>query len=395
MTVNILGKISPREFLDQYWQKKPVLISQALPGFQSPVSANELAGLSLEADVESRIILEHDTSWELIQGPFSEENYTKLPENHWTLLVQAVNHWIPEIHDLLRYFNFIPDWRLDDIMISYATDGGNVGPHFDQYDVFLLQAAGKRHWQVGPIYDETSPTVAGTPLHILEAFQAEQDFILEPGDMLYLPPGVGHHGVAQGECITISIGFRAPSHSEILMHFTDFIADQLPASLRYEDRDLSPPEHPSDIDEATLDRLQNIISLYGKDREQLAQWFGQYMTQPKYEYEYEAYEEEYDALDMSWHEMQTSFNKMTLEVSMNARVASHVRSNHLLFFANGKHYKINGTEEKQLIQQLCSIKYLTFNQWSTVNNSHCQTLIQRLLSEQVLTPALHLSPDIS
>ena len=183
MTINILGnplgsslgKLAPQDFLDKYWQKKSLLIPKAFPDFKSPITADELAGLSLEEEVESRIILEHgNTPWELRQGPFSEDSYSALPDSHWTLLVQAVNHWVPEVQELLKHFNFIPSWRFDDIMISYATDGGSVGPHYDQYDVFLLQAEGKRHWQVGPVYNEQAPTLSGTPLHILSEFESRR-----------------------------------------------------------------------------------------------------------------------------------------------------------------------------------------------------------------------------
>ena len=375
---NALGKTTPQDFLDKYWQKKPLFIPKAFPDFKSPITADELAGLSLEEEVESRIILEHgNTPWELRQGPFSEDSYSTLPDNHWTLLVQAVNHWVPEVQALLKHFNFIPNWRLDDIMISYATDGGNVGPHYDQYDVFLLQAEGKRHWQVGPVYNEQAPTVSGTPLHILSEFTVEEEYILEPGDMLYLPPGVGHHGIAQGECMTISIGFRAPSHSEILMQFTDFIADQLPAHLRYSDPDLSLPATAADINDETLDRLQEIITHYTSNRQLLSEWFGQYITQTKYE-------ENDDSDDMEWQEIIAQLNGVALEVNSAARIASRSVDNQVLFFANGKQYRITTEREKQFVQQLCSDNYLPFNVWSSASDQNSQTLILRLLETQVL-----------
>ena len=166
-------------------RKKPLLIRQAIPDFSAPISADELAGLSLEEEVESRLILEQgETPWELRHGPFTEEAFRLLPESHWTLLVQAVDHWVPEVHELLEYFRFLPSWRLEDIMISYATDGGNVGPHYDQFDVFLIQAEGKRRWQIGPVYDDQTPMVENTPLHILSGFDVLEDYVLEPGDLL-------------------------------------------------------------------------------------------------------------------------------------------------------------------------------------------------------------------
>jgi 50S ribosomal protein L16 3-hydroxylase len=211
MPLEQLGDMPIETFLRDYWQKKPLLIRQAYPGFELPIDGDELAGLALEEEVESRIVLEHGkTPWELRHGPFDEQTFSQLPESHWTLLVQAVDQWVPEIHELLQDFQFIPGWRLDDIMISYASDKGSVGPHFDYYDVFLLQGMGKRRWRIGQHCDSGSELVEGTPLKLLRNFETTDEWVLEPGDMLYIPPGIAHWGIAEGECITCSIGFRAP-----------------------------------------------------------------------------------------------------------------------------------------------------------------------------------------
>ena len=201
---SILGQTSASEFLQQYWQKRPLLIRDALPEYESPISQDELAGLSLETEVASRIVEESgaDGPWSVQHGPFEEDDFQDMPEKDWTLLVQGVDLWVPEVKELLKRFDFLPAWRLDDIMISYACEGGSVGPHFDQYDVFLLQVEGQRCWQVGEECGAGTPLLEGAELQIIEDFQPVQEWVLNPGDMLYLPPGVGHWGVAESECLT-------------------------------------------------------------------------------------------------------------------------------------------------------------------------------------------------
>lgn len=281
--MNIPGGLSAEVFLRDYWQKKPLVIRQAFPGFASPVSADELAGLACEDAVESRIVIEDDNGkpWQLHNGPFPPERFEQLPESHWTLLVQGLDHWVPEAADLLEAFRFVPNWRLDDIMASYAPVGGSVGPHFDQYDVFLLQAEGHRCWQFGGQCDETSPRVEGTPLRILKGWQGEETVTLAPGDMLYLPPGIGHHGVAEDDCITLSIGFRTPSVDDVLTGFTDFLCSQPAAAVHVTDSDLRCPENPGAIAPDIIGKLEDIVLNQLKDQRQLALWFGQFSTAPK------------------------------------------------------------------------------------------------------------------
>ncbi|MDK8464145.1 cupin domain-containing protein [Marinobacter sp. SS13-12] len=277
------GGMPADEFLRNYWQKKPLVIRQAFPGFECPVSADELAGLACEEAVESRIVIENDNGkpWQLHNGPFEPERFSKLPESHWTLLVQGLDHWVPDISDLLDEFRFVPNWRLDDIMASYAPKGGSVGPHYDQYDVFLLQAQGHRRWTFGGHCDHTSPRVDGTPLRILSSWDGEETVTLAPGDMLYLPPGIGHHGVAEDDCITLSVGFRAPTIDDVLTGFTDFLCSQSDASKHLNDPDLQVQNNPGAIAPAVIDRLDHVIREKLTDRRQLALWFGQYSTLPK------------------------------------------------------------------------------------------------------------------
>ncbi|WP_341582131.1 cupin domain-containing protein [Marinobacter metalliresistant] len=281
--MDMLGGLTPSEFLRDYWQKKPLVIRQAFPGFRCPVSADELAGLACEEGVESRIVIENDDGkpWQLHNGPFSPDRFSALPEQDWTLLVQGLDHWVPDIADLLEHFRFIPNWRLDDIMASYAPKGGSVGPHYDQYDVFLLQAQGHRRWTFGGHCDHASPQVEGTPLRILSSWDGEETVTLSPGDMLYLPPGIGHHGIAEDDCITLSVGFRAPTIDDILTGFTDFLASQSDTSEHLNDPDLQVQDNPGTIRPNVVDRLEGVIREKLGDRRQLTLWFGQYSTAPK------------------------------------------------------------------------------------------------------------------
>lgn len=277
------GGLSAEDFLRENWQKKPRVIRQAFPGFQCPVSADELAGLACEEAVESRIVIESENGkpWQLHNGPFQPERFSELPETHWTLLVQGLDHWVPDIADLLDEFRFVPNWRLDDIMASYAPKGGSVGPHFDQYDVFLLQAEGQRTWQFGGRCDQTSPRVDGTPLRILKDWTPDETVTLNPGDMLYLPPGIGHHGIADNDCITLSIGFRAPTIDDLLTGFTDFLCSRSDAGEHLPDPDLRVQSNPGTISPDVINRLDRIMREKLQDRRQLALWFGQYSTTPK------------------------------------------------------------------------------------------------------------------
>lgn len=288
----MLGGMSAADFLRDYWQHQPLLIRGAFPDFESPLDANDLAGLACEDNVEARLIEAHgqDDSgasqpWKVSHGPFDEATFARLPERDWTLLVQAVDHYVPEVAELFEQFSFLPRWRLDDIMISYAPPGGSVGPHTDHYDVFLLQASGQRRWQLGGKAADDAPIMTGIDLRILETFEvkADQDWVLEPGDMLYLPPGHAHHGVSQSDdCLTISVGFRAPSADEAITSFADYLGEQLPASLRYSDVGMAVSNDPGELDDAAVARMRALILDNLDDPIQLAQWFGRVMTQTKY-----------------------------------------------------------------------------------------------------------------
>ncbi|WPC03239.1 cupin domain-containing protein [Pseudomonas benzenivorans] len=281
--LQMLGGLTAREFLRDYWQKKPLLVRQAIPDFESPISPDELAGLALEEEVESRLVIEHgERPWELRRGPFAEDAFATLPERDWTLLVQAVDQFVPEVAELLEHFKFLPKWRIDDLMISFAAPGGGVGPHFDNYDVFLLQAHGKRRWQIGQRCDSDSPLLDHADLKILAEFEQTEEWVLEPGDMLYLPPLLAHCGTAEDDCMTYSVGFRAPSAAEVLTHFTDFLGQFLPDEERYSDADAEPTSDPHQIQRDALDRLKALLNEHMGDERLLMTWFGQFMTEPRY-----------------------------------------------------------------------------------------------------------------
>ncbi len=281
---NLLGNLAPAEFLARYWQKKPLLIRNALPGFESPLSPNELAGLACEPDVQSRMILEEggEYAWELREGPFEAETFMELPESHWTLLVQEVDRLIPEVHDLLETVQFLPHWRIDDIMISYAPEHGNVGAHVDNYDVFLLQGYGQREWNISrtPVPPEEEEWIEDLDVRILSDFTADRTWELNPGDVLYLPPRIPHHGIALNDCMTYSIGCRAATHRKLLLGWMEYLAGTLDENTRYSDSDLSPRKNPGRITSEDIGRVRSIIDKMIDSSDELDRWFGEFVTQP-------------------------------------------------------------------------------------------------------------------
>ncbi len=280
-----LGGRTAAEFLSQYWQKRPLLIRNAFPGWQNPLTPEELAGLALEPDVQSRIVREtHGTPpWEQRSGPFDEADFTTLPETDWTLLVQGVNHHIPEVAALLERFRFIPNWRLDDIMVSYAAPGGSVGPHTDRYDVFLIQGYGRRRWSIAPPGPVT--LIDGIELQVIDGFVPTMEWELEPGDMLYLPPDVPHHGVALDACMTYSVGFRAPTDQELMAAFFEHAVASADPDARYHDPDLTPPASPGRISPDALSAIRAAIRRAVADDRALDHWFGAHITTPVVETE--------------------------------------------------------------------------------------------------------------
>lgn len=292
------------QFLSEYWQKKPLLIRGLFKDFKDPLSAEELAGLACESLVESRLIEGNVTlgtkdagitettetiespaitaKLSLTHGPIDESYFPTLPEHDWTVLVQAVDQWVPEVAQLRDCFNFLPSWRIEDVMISFAAPGGTVGPHFDYYDVFLLQGSGSRHWRLGERCTGETRCSNQAGLSLLPEFETLEDFDLQAGDVLYLPPRYAHWGTATDAGLCYSIGLRSPSLAEMLEGFSDALIARSSPMLRFEDPAPAIPDHPAEIRPATLDRAFASILDSVSNRDAFNRWFGCQVTQPRY-----------------------------------------------------------------------------------------------------------------
>ena len=260
------------------------MVRQALADFECPISAEELAGFALEEHIQSRLVIEENGQWDVEHGPFSEDTFQDLPESGWSLLVQGVDHFIPEIAVLLEQFDFIPAWRIDDIMISFAPDGGSVGPHIDNYDVFLIQGTGKRQWSINENRSAKNQKASGKSEHnVIDNFTATSEWLLEAGDMLYLPPGIAHHGVASGPGMTISIGFRAPLQSELWDAFL-YRRHQDGKDSFFSDPELELQQSRGEILNSSIDAIRQHMQSAVLDEQYFRQWFGQHITEnPPYE----------------------------------------------------------------------------------------------------------------
>lgn len=340
--MDILGGISKEQFLKEYWQKKPLLIRQAYPGFEPLIPADELAGMSLEEEIESRIILENgpDSPWQLLSGPFEEDTFGTLPKDKWTLLIQGVDQWVPEAADLLQDFNFIPNWRIDDLMISFATDGGSVGPHYDQYDVFLLQAEGQREWRIGQMCSEHDEFLKETKLRLLAKFEETDRWVLEPGDMLYLPPRLAHYGISQGNGQTYSIGFRAPSQSELMHSLVDQIDASSDEDQRYGDPDLAMQEHCGEINEAALQQVREFMIKALADPILLSDTIGKLMTEAKYPQE-RPEDDEKDSSTYLASDLKYDLQVIDIQRELHSRFAFNSSQGNHSFYAGGKVHTIS------------------------------------------------------
>ena len=324
---SLLGGLSAQQFLDEYWQQKPLLIRQAFPNFESPLSPEEFAGLSCDTNAPSRILVEKglESPWQALYGPFDDETFASLPETHWTLLINDVDRYYPELRDdIVEPFRFIPDWRLDDLMISFAVEGGSVGPHTDEYDVFLLQAYGQRRWQIADYSYTDDDLIPNIDLRILKSFDAEQEWVLNPGDMLYLPPNIIHHGVAVNDCMTYSIGFRAPSQQDLLGAYIDDCSSQPSAKQRYHDPKRPLQNNSGEIDRNSLDQLSQLLKAgLQNDPQFIDQVIGKHLTEIKGdEPEYSEAEEHY-------------ISGQAYERSTSSRFAYVIYPDKVNFFANG------------------------------------------------------------
>jgi 50S ribosomal protein L16 3-hydroxylase len=278
----LLGGLTPATFMKRHWQKKPLLVRGAIDAFQPLLARGELFELAQRDEVESRLVARSGSRWQFRRGPFRRRALPPLARPNWTLLVQGVDLHDARAHELLSQFRFVPQARLDDLMISYASDGGGVGPHFDSYDVFLLQAQGRRRWRIGR-QDDLS-LVPGLPLKILANFVPQEEYVLEPGDLLYLPPRYAHDGIAQGECQTYSIGFRALARGELARELLQRLADDAEDAAGeriYRDAAQAATETPGAVPEALQQFAREAIATALRDAQALPRALGEYLTEPK------------------------------------------------------------------------------------------------------------------
>lgn len=343
--ITLLGDITPAQFLRDYWHKKPLLIRQAIPGFKPVLPFDALARMASENFIESRLISHFDGEWNMQHGPLTE-----LPardRKQWTMLVQGANLYDARADALLRQFRFIPDARLDDLMISFATDGGGVGPHFDSYDVFLLQAHGKRRWKIGPQKDLS--LVDGLPLKILKNFKPQEEFLLEPGDMLYLPPHYAHDGVAEGECMTYSIGFRSPSYQEMGEAFLQFMADSIDLPGRYADPELETSNKPAEIPRHMLSTIAAELNKVRFTEEDVTIFLGEHLSEPKHNVFFKG-----PAKPLTVGRFGEALAKRGVVLSLKTQML--YRGKHV--FINGESFAV-GRGDKQILDALANTRALS------------------------------------
>lgn len=326
----------------RHWQKKPLLVRQAIRDFRPPVTRAQLFELAGREAVESRLLSRAGGGWALRRGPFTRRTLPRLGQPHWTLLVQGVDLHVAAAHELLAQFRFVPDARLDDLMVSYATDGGGVGPHFDSYDVFLLQAHGRRRWRIGRQRDLR--LVEGLPLRILAHFEPEEEFLLEPGDMLYLPPHWAHDGVAVGECMTYSIGFRQPARGELARELLQRIgdaADDLLDDTPYRDPGQPAVENPGAIPDGMLAFARDAVRRATDDPHLMAMALGEWLTEPK---------------PNVWFERHAAATlDATSGLSLDRRTRMMYDARHV--FINGESYRASG-HDGRLLRRLADARVL-------------------------------------
>ena len=338
----LLGGLSAAQFMRSHWQKKPLLVRQAIPGFVPPVARAALFDLAAQDGVESRLVQNIDGVWKLQSGPMGRRSLPPLKRPHWTLLVQGVDLHSDPVHALMQQFRFVPDARLDDVMISYASDGGGVGPHFDSYDVFLLQAHGKRRWRIGRQKDLTLRD--DLPLKILAQFEPEEEHVLEPGDMLYLPPGWAHDGIAEGECMTYSVGFRVPERAdlaqELLIRLGDEDDEGCTKPVLYSDGKqpavAQPAEIPATLHAFARDALERALA----EPRALERALGEYLTEPKANV---------------WFDPGDA-RAMMEQVVLDRRTRMMYDAEHI--FINGESYRAAGADAK-LMRQLADLRVLS------------------------------------
>jgi 50S ribosomal protein L16 3-hydroxylase len=359
----LLGGLTPSQFMKRHWQKKPLLVRNAIPGFLSCVGRSELVALAGQEGVESRLIVDSDKGWKMKHGPLAKRSLPPFSQKKWTFLVQGVDLHDDGVNALLQQFRFVPDARLDDVMISYATDGGGVGPHFDSYDVFLLQAHGQRRWRIGRNKDLTLQS--GVPLKILQNFEAEEEFVLNPGDMLYLPPKYAHEGVAVGECMTWSIGFRAPQEGELARELLLGLADEAfegVGDALYRDPTQSAVSSSAAIPQALGDFARQVLDKALKNPHLLDSLLGEYLTEPKANV---------------WFEISDTEPDLSGGVQLDRRTKMMYDDRHV--FINGESFRVGGSDAR-LLRQLADNRSLSASSCAKLSESASEALLDWMTS---------------
>ena len=352
---NVLGDISVEDFLANYWQKKPLVVRGAFPEFEMPFTAEELAGLACETDAPSRMIIEHglppeNKPWQVKLSPFEDEDFTTLPDSHCTFLVNDLERYIPELGNLIEPFRFIPDWRIDDLMVSYAEDQGSVGPHTDDYDVFLIQGQGKRRWKVITRDDYPKDLIPNLPIALLKEFEADEEYLLEAGDMLYLPPNMPHYGIAEGACFTFSVGFQAPRTVDLVQSWLETFSKNQELTQRFTDAGRSLQNSSGEISNTDLEALSKLMqSAIQEQQKDIKVFLGKYLTEQKGELP----DFDHQTENIDFQNLEADFERESW-----LRMAYTQDKNTINFFANGHHIKLT-QDKKTAIQELCENYYYT------------------------------------
>jgi len=376
------GDLTPEQFLKEYWQKKPLLIKGAFKDFTDPIDANELAGLAMENEIESRIIANQNNQWQVEQGPF--ESFDKYGEQNWTLLVQAVNNWSRDTQTLLAAVDFIPKWRIDDVMVSFSTPNGGVGAHLDQYDVFIIQGEGKRRWKVGAPDSSLKQLLPHPDLKQVSEFVPVIDEITEAGDLLYIPPNHPHNGVSIENSINFSIGFQAPNNQELWSSFADKLIDKNLGETRFPDKDRLLTEHPEQLVDADIAKLKAFMQAQLDDDNLFTPFIGKYLTQNHHALEILipvspiTHEKLTDILAEPENTLVPVSGIKSLIVPIQQSVE---QENTSFLYMNGESFFI----DKETIELAT---YLT--RPNTLTTEQLKSLISNLKSEQLLTSVLNM-----
>jgi 50S ribosomal protein L16 3-hydroxylase len=369
------------QFLKEFWQKKPCLLRNVLNITDPIISPEELAGLACENEVHSRLVIEKDekSPWQVKYGPFKDDDFLSLPQDHYSLLVSECEKWIPEFDDLLALFQFIPAWRIDDLMVSYAANHGSVGPHLDEYDVFLIQSMGKRRWMYGNSRLESPQLIEGLELAILESCQFDNDEILNPGDMLYLPPGVAHHGVAVDPCMTWSVGFRAPDASDLLESINLELDHRNIKAQRYNDPNLQTDRSTHEITLTEMEGFKQLIQERLKlDDSILYDAIGKMLSDVNLE----------QINDQTDSTNQTSLNASGWVRHVDTRWLYFKDKTSLRFYCNGQSWALDYSQYRhEQMDKLCSTGMLdqdVIESW--LNDSELKILLSGLISINAISP---------